>query len=364
MIPPAGEAIGLALPSPHGERGGGGEGHKRPPCGRSAGRTAAPRPPATAQPPDAEHNPASQSGRGTPPANPDRHRRARARGETAPGRGAKSGGVSPRIAPAHGAPAPPKPAGRAPQGGPGNPRAGRRANPHRRERRPPAREARTEEGRTPGQAGAARHAARGANPPPQKTRLGGLAAARHGTAPDPPQAGRAEKPGGRGGRGQRARPPPPEAPGGRANQPPGQTRKAGLQRRDTARPRPPGKARSGEKGGGQTRPHTSPRQQRGARLSEGRSDPRPAAATAEGLGACAQAGEDGGQEAPQDEPARPPPGRGTGGGNPVPRGGTGFRPCGRSVGRTAAPRPPATVSGARLPIGSRAAYPYLILGQY
>ena len=129
-------------------------------------------------------------------------------------------------------------------------------------------------------------------------------------------------------------------------------------------PDPPARREVAKKGGGQTRPHTSPRQQRGARLSEGRSDPRPAAATAEGLGACAQAGEDGGRDAPQDEPARPPPGRGTGGGNPVPRGGTGFRPCGRSVGRTAAPRPPATVSGARLPIGSRAAYPYLILGQY
>jgi hypothetical protein len=162
-----------------------------------------------------------------------------------------------------------------------------------------------------GAAAAARSAGREGEPATGTDQESGLAAPRHGTAPDPPA------------------------------------------RREVAK-----------KGGGQPRPHTSPRQQRGARLSEGRSDPRPAAATAEGLGACAQAGEDGGRDAPQDEPARPPPGRGTGGGNPVPRGGTGFRPCGRSVGRTAAPRPPATVSGARLPIGSRAAYPYLILGQY
>lgn len=213
--------------------------------------------------------------RGTQPRQPERQRntpgqprqaspRARTRRNSA-GAGRKKRGRKPPHSPGARSARPPKPAGRAPQGGPGDPRAGRRANPHRRERRPPAREARTEEGRTPGQAGAARHAARGANQLPQKTRLGGLAAARHGTAPDPPQAGRAEKPGGRGGRGQRARPPPPEAPGGRANQPPGQTRKAGLQRRDTAQPQTPRQGAKWRKRAGDRRAPTPAPDNRGGR---------------------------------------------------------------------------------------------------
>ena len=104
-------------------------------------------------------------------------------------------------------------------------------------------------------------------------------------------------------------------------------------------PDPPARREVAKKGGGQTRPHTSPRQQRGARLSEGRSDPRPAAATAEGLGACAQAGEDGGRDAPQDEPARLPPGRGTGGRTPVRRSRTGVPSLRAECGAHSCPTP-------------------------